>query len=190
MVARLIALVVTASLLTPPGYSNASGRTPPRETKSPISVATPSRPVAAPPKDDKNGLEALQGTWLIVAYGDKGDPIKPTRADDDEPWVIKGNKLIIYDSIRRNDIKGIVDLKVDPSKRPAHIDIAIKGKRKGKEMEWTTYGIYSLKGDELTVCVPEKFDPWEPENRPKEFKSTSPPPGKDSGFSVYVLKKK
>jgi len=65
----------------------------------------------------------------------------------------------------------------------------MKGKRKGKEMEWTTYGIYSLKGDELTVCVPEKFDPWEPENRPTEFKSTSAPEDKNSGFSVYVLKK-
>ena len=41
-----------------------------------------------------------------------------------------------------------------------------------------------------TVCVPEKFDPWEPENRPKEFKSTKPAPDKGSGFVVYVLKRK
>jgi hypothetical protein len=66
----------------------------------------------------------------------------------------------------------------------------MKGQWKGKEMEWTTHGIYSLKGEELTVCVPEKFDPWEPENRPTEFKTTLAAKGKGSGFSVYVLKKK
>lgn len=139
---------------------------------------------------DKGGVDALQGTWIVTAYGSKGKPTSPQKEDEDEPWIIKGNKLTIYDSVERNDIKGIVELKVDASKNPAHIDIFLKGKRKGKEMEWTTHGIYSLKGDELTLCLPEKFDPWEPENRPTEFKSTSPPKGKSSGFVVYVFKRK
>jgi uncharacterized protein (TIGR03067 family) len=190
MVARSIALFVAGSLLTAFGCGNASDKTPQQGTGAPKPVAEPTKPGAAPPKDDKGGLEALQGTWLMVAYGAKGDPIKPCQPDDDEPWIIKGNKVTIYDSIRRNDIKGAADLKVDPGKKPAHIDFTIRAKRKGKEMEWTTYGIYSLKGDELMLSVPEKFDPWEPENRPTDFESTSPPPGKDSGFSVYVLKKK
>ncbi len=182
MVACFLALFVAVSLLTVSGRNEASDKTTQPKTESP-------RPGFVPPKDDKAGLEALQGTWLLVAYGAKGDPIKPA-SDDKEPWVFKGNKFTYFDNIQQNDIKVAADVKVDPSKKPAHIDFAIKGKWKGKEMEWTTCGIYALKGDELTVCVPEKFDPWEPENRPTEFKSTSPPPGKGSGFSVYVLKKK
>jgi len=100
------------------------------------------------------------------------------------------NRFTYYQNIQRGDVKLGADLKVDPGQKPGHIDFAIKGKWKGKEMEWTTHGIYSIKGDELTVCLPEKFDPWEPENRPKEFKSTKPAPDKGSGFVVYVLKRK
>jgi uncharacterized protein (TIGR03067 family) len=183
MVARVIALFLVASLVTAFGCSGASDKSSPQGTGTP-------QPGADPTKDDKGGLQALQGTWVPIAVADKGDPIRSVKYDEDEPWVIQGSKFIYYDSIKRNDVKRAADLKVDPSKDPAHIDFTIKGKWEGKEMEWTTYGIYSLKGDELTVCVPEKFDPWEPENRPKEFKSTQPPKDKDSGFNLYVLKKK
>lgn len=181
---RFLTLLALAYLLTDPWFTPASDEGTARKP------GVKSAPAVAPAaKEDKDGLKALQGTWLIVAYAAKGDPIKPAR-DDDEPWVIKGDKLTYFSSVARNKIKMVADLKVDSRKQPAHIDFAQKGKWKGKEREWTTYGVYSLKGDELTVCIPEKFDPWEPENRPTEFKSTSPPQGKGSGFAVYVLKKK
>jgi uncharacterized protein (TIGR03067 family) len=183
MAARRVTLFVAACLSTVPGCNQATNPTKPHETGT-------SATGAQTPKADKRGLEDLQGTWLIVGYGAKGDPVEISSPDEDEPWVIRSNKLTHFDNVRRDDIKLAADLKVDPTKNPAHIDFAIKGKWKGKDMEWTTCGIYALKGDELTICVPEKFDPWEPENRPTEFKSTEPPPDKGSGFSVYVLKRK
>lgn len=139
-------------------------------------------------KED-DALAALQGTWKIVGYAAKGNPIRAEN-DPNEAIVIKGKTFTYIDNVKRSRIKLAAEMKIDAAKKPAQIDFKIKGDWKGKEMEWTTYGIYSLKGDELTICVPEKFDPWEPENRPKEIKSSSPPPGKGSGFSVFVLKKK
>lgn len=146
-------------------------------------------PKDEPPKADKDVFAPLQGTWRIVGYAAKGNPIRAEN-DPDEAIVIKGKTFTHIDSVKRSRIKLAAEMKIDAAKKPAQIDFKIKGEWKGKEMEWTTCGIYSLKGDELTICVPEKFDPWEPENRPKEFKSTRALPDKNSGFSIFVLKKK
>ena len=111
----------------------------------------------------KKDLEKLQGEWQLTVGGDDGPRM-----------VIKGNEYTVSGGM---DEKGT--LKLDPSKKPAVVDIDItEGNDKGKKQ----YGIYRIEGDKFTLCVAEAGA--EADDRPKEFKSDQ-----DAGTAVLVFKR-
>ena len=108
-------------------------------------------------QDAKKEMTALQGSWKVVDY--KG----PEEAFAKE---FKSKGKIIFDgdklTIMIGDIKlGEATYKLDPSKKPKHIDvIPTEGANKDKAM----LGIYALDGDKLTI-----FSHDDEKVRPKEF---------------------
>jgi len=111
-------------------------------------------------KDDaKKEKEKLQGTWLVLTVEERG---QSKQDNENHRLVFAGDEL----TVKRGDdtfIKG--KFKIDASKKPMEIDFeiteAMKDELKGK----TGFGIYSVEGDTLKLCVNE---PGMPE-RPKEF---------------------
>jgi uncharacterized protein (TIGR03067 family) len=87
----------------------------------------------------------LQGTWVRIYVdvdGKKTDDGKK-KSGEAVTLVVKGDKF------------GDDTFKLDPTKNPKHIDLAIVDD-KGKSIPWP--GIYELKGDELKVCFPYPFE--------------------------------
>lgn len=100
--------------------------------------------------DAAKDKKALQGTWTFKA-GDK-----------DGTLTFAGGKFkaVMGDETFEGTFK------IDPSKKPAAIDMAVK---KGPKFEgMTSLGIYKLEDDKLTWCANE---PGRTE-RPKEFSET------------------
>jgi uncharacterized protein (TIGR03067 family) len=72
---------------------------------------------------------------------------------------------------------------VDPSKKPATIDLVFTDeKNKGEKV----LGIYALENDELKICLNTKFRPSKKDDpRPTEFATKSGGPGR----LLFVLKR-
>jgi uncharacterized protein (TIGR03067 family) len=106
---------------------------------------------------DKTDEEKLQGTWTFVSLERGGQEVM----DD----FVKEAKAIIANGKVKLQAQGKemeVSIKLDPTKKPKHIDItAMDG---GKEV--LHKGIYELDGDNFKIC----FGP-PGENRPSEFKT-------------------
>jgi uncharacterized protein (TIGR03067 family) len=115
-------------------------------------------------KDGKD-QKAIQGKWRSessISDGEKRDPEKQWTV-----LVIEDNKLSWENSIIEGDLgkTGVVPMsfQLDSSKEPKTIDLTwSEGAYKGKKQ----LGIYSIKGDTLTICV-GSID----KERPKMFKS-------------------
>jgi uncharacterized protein (TIGR03067 family) len=96
--------------------------------------------------DADKDLKQLQGSWTAVKIEEKGKSLPEALLKKlDMKLVIKGDKYA-------QQVGGTVleegKVKVDPSKKPAAIDLAIEsGKDKGKNQQ----GIYELKGDTLLL---------------------------------------
>ena len=73
------------------------------------------------------------------------------------------------------------EVKYDTTKSPAHFTTT-EHKPDGKSD--TSYGIYKIEGDTLTICMTQEDDSKE-EDRPTEFKTT-----KDGNQILMTLKKK
>ena len=113
----------------------------------------------------------IQGTWRCLdleANGAKAPQL-----------VVAALKLVFKDdtlSFKPGE-PGFTNysFRIDPTTKPAHFDIThAAGSKKGK----TTKGIYSLNGDQLTICFSEGND------RPKEL--TAKP---ESGQVIFSLKR-
>ena len=119
----------------------------------------------------KDELKKLEGTWVRIYVEADGKKSEDGKKEPDKAirLVIGGDKF------------GKDTFKLDPSKKPKHIDLA-QIDDKGKAM--TLPGIYELKGDVLKVCFPfpfgMKFDKLG--KRPSEFGSK---PGGDDVLEVY-----
>jgi uncharacterized protein (TIGR03067 family) len=120
-------------------------------------------------------LKRLEGTWTIVAAEIKGQ-----KAPEDDlkgqqvQMVFKGNK---YAQPIMGEIVEEGTFQIDPSKKPATMDMTIQsGKDKGK----TQLCIYEIKGDTLKVSM---ADPGSKE-RPTSFTTTE----KDA-FQSAILKR-
>jgi uncharacterized protein (TIGR03067 family) len=128
-------------------------------------------PVCADDKDD--AAKKLSGTYttLEVIFDGKSDEKKK---EDVKGFVVKEGTMTM--KIRDREEKGT--FKLDPSKKPAHIDIKPEGDRD------VVHGIYQVKetdkGTELTVALAGPGS-----ERPKDFKGE----GKDQ-IVIKLLRKK
>lgn len=108
--------------------------------------------------DAKKELDKLKGTYSVVSID---DPMAGKAPDDlvkSMKITIAGDKLTMKAGERTIE----VTFKIDPTQKPAAIDIV----RKRNDKEEIAKGIYSLEGDTLKICA---SDPGL--ERPKEFKT-------------------
>src|SRR5437867_9142460 len=105
----------------------------------------------------KKDMERLQGAWKMVAF-ETADAAAAKDIKIKGKIVFEGNKFIVF----LDDTKfGEAEFKLDPSKKPKHIDVTpADGFNKGK----TLLGIYEFDGDKLKLC---SYD--DPQVRPKSF---------------------
>jgi uncharacterized protein (TIGR03067 family) len=97
--------------------------------------------------DDKKDLNELQGTWEVTAMFADGKP--ETDKAKGTTFVIKGDKITLVASEGQD--KRSYTIKLDSAKKPKGIDaLAPDGAVDGM----TLLGIYEIKGDTLTWCVP------------------------------------
>jgi uncharacterized protein (TIGR03067 family) len=113
-------------------------------------------------------VEKLQGSWDLVAEeadGKKKDPLQFAT------WRIEGNKIRFESSN-----KGTFTL--NPTRKPTAIDAYIEGVAAPFDEVSVVSGIYSLEGDNLTICFELTGT-----GRPKEFVTKH-------GLSVILYKLK
>lgn len=125
---------------------------------------------AAGAQDAAQALKALEGTYSIKSGSRGGKPIPPEVAANDQV-VIKGDTITISSKAKNE----VAKLKVDPSRKPAHVDV-ISTRVKGRSFP----GIYKLDNGVLTLVYSR--DPDAP--RPKDFDA------KEKGQIKMVLAKK
>jgi uncharacterized protein (TIGR03067 family) len=106
---------------------------------------------------DEKALKELAGKYKAVSVEKAGTPV-PKEFAEKIVVTIKDDTMTV-------DLGGIekkAKIKVDPTKKPAHIDLTPDdGGEKGK----TFPGLYKLDKDELTIVFSEKSD------RPKDLTS-------------------
>ena len=117
---------------------------------------------AAPaPKELKSDLSKLEGDWVFVSWEHAGVKLVE-QARESAKWSVKGDKY-------KFEIQGIGEegtLKLDSSKKPATIDLAItEGNDKGKSQ----LGIYKIEKDTITFC----FARPDARERPTEFSTNA-----------------
>jgi uncharacterized protein (TIGR03067 family) len=120
--------------------------------------------VAAPPEEVvKKELESLKGTWTGTAKVVRTSGSFNTKETKTEELVatytmeINGDQLTMSEKLDGKERRTSLSIKVDPTKKPAAIDLVTK--------EGTVLGIYERKGDELTLS----FDKSDKAERPKGF---------------------
>jgi uncharacterized protein (TIGR03067 family) len=104
--------------------------------------------VATAGEDAKKALKKFEGTWSVVSV-EKDGKKAPEGEISDVQCVFSGENL----SFKKGDKTKEGTIKIDPSKKPAHIDITHDGK--------TAMGIYSFTKDELKLCISETERPTE-----------------------------
>ena len=114
----------------------------------------------------KKELARLQGTWKAVKLEQDGKRID----SEDLLAVISGEKFIM----KTGGEDQVSRIKLDPSKKPAAIDIHPQKEKA------TVLGIYKLEGKRLTIC----FAVGGKQKRPQKF--TAP---KGSGNALFVLQR-
>jgi uncharacterized protein (TIGR03067 family) len=122
-----------------------------------------------PPRTD---LDALQGTWTMVAMETEGHDVD-TEDFKDRTASYEGNRLTLRegDRIRR---RGIITL--NPDQKPRAVNT---WDLDGPYEDQTVPGIYVLQGDTLKLCFARPG-----QERPKEFTTKS-----GTGFLVCTYKK-
>jgi uncharacterized protein (TIGR03067 family) len=122
---------------------------------------------AAQDNASKKALDGLQGTWKMVSsqVGGKTTELSPTDQER-RSWTFKGDELTLQGLV--------VTVKLDPSKKPAHIDLVPhKGVGSGP-------GIYEHDGNSLKICLAAKPG----DARPKTFEAPE-----ESTVAFFILKR-
>jgi uncharacterized protein (TIGR03067 family) len=108
----------------------------------------------------KDELKKLEGTWAPVDGELKGKPLPPELKEKIR-ITFSGDKISIQ---RQQGDVGHATFKLDPAKKPRHIDITPSD---GPEAGKTVPGIYEVEGDRLKLAIAE----GEGAARPAEFKA-------------------
>jgi uncharacterized protein (TIGR03067 family) len=119
-------------------------------------------------KEVKAELAKFEGTWAIESVRFGGKEVSGPY-EEKIRFTFAGNKLTLVDLNVKSSEEG--PFKIDPAKKPPHIDVTVKGK--------TRPGIYAFEGDRLKICTNAVG-----EVRPAEF---SAPEG--SKAILFVLKR-
>jgi uncharacterized protein (TIGR03067 family) len=134
-------------------------------------------PLTAADDDADKAAKKLEGTYELVSAIRGGQP--DPKADDVEKFVIKDDTITI--SLKNNGKEMKAKFKLDPSKKPAEIDLAPE--ENGNK---TLLAIYQTKdtdkGLELTIVFPRDGGG---STRPKDFKGES-----EDEVTVKLLRKK
>jgi uncharacterized protein (TIGR03067 family) len=104
--------------------------------------------------------ERLQGTWAVVSAERGGKAVEEAAKDR---LVFTGDKIRVVGASRARNEEGTFQL--HPDATPRGIDIETAAGKQPKVL-----GIYRLKGDELTLCLPRPGD-----ERPGDFETASNP---------------
>jgi RNA polymerase sigma factor (sigma-70 family) len=102
----------------------------------------------------KSDNDAIQGNWEVVSLtsGKEGDT-REAEALKNATWVFEKEKLLV--KIKKEDKTLDISYKLDPEKNPKTIDFKLKAEA---ARERNIEGIYELKGDDLTICIPSGRD--------------------------------
>jgi uncharacterized protein (TIGR03067 family) len=112
---------------------------------------------AAAAQDAEKELKKLEGEYKVKALAKGGMDAPAEVMDSIKGVAIKGDKLVIKVMGEDKTAK----IKVDPTKKPAHIDISPVD---GPEKDKTFLGVYKVEKGELTIVFTEGGE------RPKDFK--------------------
>ena len=110
--------------------------------------------VAQAPADE---VKKFEGTWTAKSGEDSGQPL-PDADLKDFKLVIAGEQMTATVGGRTTKLS----YKLDPSKKPATIDIT---PAEGADKDKVHYGIYLLEGETLKIC----FSDPPSKDRPTEF---------------------
>jgi uncharacterized protein (TIGR03067 family) len=116
--------------------------------------------------DAKADLKKFAGTWAVESATKEGKDA-PAGEVKDITFTFTGDKV----TIRRDGMEVECAFKIDPSKKPAHIDLTI--------VDTSAPGIYAFEKGKLKLCVNNGGG-----KRPTEFKSAE-----GSKTSLLVLKR-
>ena len=119
-----------------------------------------------------SGDPRLEGTWTLIETEMKG--IRSKETEKDRIYTFSGDKLILP----KGKPEQADTIKCDPNVNPHEITIS-KTEASGKVD--TTYGIYKLEGDTLTIAMIKSDNPAD---RPKDFTTS-----KESKEMILVLQK-
>jgi len=119
--------------------------------------------------DAEKATKEVEGTYTVKSLVKDGKPAPKEFLEQVESVEIKGGTI----TLKMKQGEQVVKFKLDPSKKPAAIDITKDENGKPKEV----VGIYKFEKGELTIATVEKGD------RPKEFKS-------ENGGTLLVFVKK
>jgi uncharacterized protein (TIGR03067 family) len=117
----------------------------------------------------KKDLAKLQGIWKVESAVVGGENV-PAEIRADMSLTFKGEEVI-----PAKNPKDIATIKLDPSKKPAAIDLTEKNQK-------TSLGIYEINGDTLKLCFNEPG-----KGRPTTFESAK---GSQAVFVVLKRDKK
>jgi uncharacterized protein (TIGR03067 family) len=120
----------------------------------------------------KKEMAKFEGTWVLV-YFKFGEADVKEEGLKDLGVIFKGDKMSYLAKGKEGEKR---TLKVDPSKKPAEIDLIREQEPlKGKAFK----GIYKFEDDKLTMCLADIG-----KDRPTEFESK-----KDTGNTLTVYKR-
>jgi uncharacterized protein (TIGR03067 family) len=144
----------------------------------------PDRPKAARPGSD---AEALQGTWHMVSQQRGG---RATARPRNMKWVIEGGAIWLVIEGRPGEggkpsgqqHRLRMSFRLDPARPAKQIDIDGPGKA-------LYHGLYSLDGDELTMCLGASQASPSYDKRAKNDESTRPGAISPESGTVIVLKR-
>jgi uncharacterized protein (TIGR03067 family) len=120
----------------------------------------------------KKELQSLKGTWRLIGWEVDGKKIGEAECKDITLTVDGTGRF----SVRCGDLVVEAAIKLDPTMKPAAVDVTFS---KGKNREKTTLGIYEIDGDIVRVCHARSGD-----ERPTEFSA-----GSGSGRTLVTYKR-